>query len=171
MTIEEFFNMNVGDKFKVSNAEYVVVDTFLNGSNKCINYKMLNDNFNKICTLTQLFVSITGIHFITLAEKISQKTPMENVQEKINQLKLDLSKLEDEKKSLEIQVGKFYEIEFRRHQDNEMSKLFIYTVDKTTSKIYFVYFQSYKSFLELDRIISFKKIEDISVIEEAWKNV
>lgn len=169
MTNEEFFNMNVGDKFKVCNSkykvcnsEYVVVETFLNGCNKCIRYKMPDDN--TIYTLTQLFISIIGIHFITLAQKLPSKTPIEKVQEKIDQLKLELSKLEDEKKSLEIQVGKFYEVV--RKNDK-----FVGFVNYKTKNYYRMIVGKVNTDVYISEIISFKKIDDISVVEEAWKNV
>lgn len=176
MTTKEFFEMNVGDEFEICFGEYcgkykvnaVHIDPshrkdIVYVSKGCYGYNITNDSnyFNWL--------------FISSAQKLSKKTPVEKIQEKIqekiDELKLELSKWEAEKKSLEIQVGHFYEIEFRSYVDNKNSKMVVYTFDKTTCKIGIIYCQSCKNFLDLDRIISFKRISDISVIEEAWKNV
>ena len=65
--------------------------------------------------------------FISYSQKIPTKTPIEKVQEKIDQLKLELSKLEDEKKSLEIQAGKFYEI---MYSDGLYKKTEIFSLER-----------------------------------------
>lgn len=173
MTTEEFFNMNVGDEFEISggnkySGKYRVYEIITKSSckemyvtNGCCGY------------IIKKYYDYFSSGFISYSQKIPTKTPIEKVQEKIDQLKLELSKLEDEKKSLEIQAGKFYEI---MYSDGLYKKTEIFFIEKiewgVEGVLYHVINKNGKiKYANKHSRISFKKIEDISVVEEAWKNV
>lgn len=95
---------------------------------------------------------------------------VEKIQEKIDVLKLELSKLEAEKKSLEIQTGHFYEIEYKFGSLNKIGIFYVEAIRNGGDVVYVKTTRTYE-YLGKESIISFKRISDISVIEEAWKNV
>lgn len=173
MTSKEFFEMNVGDEFEICFGEYrgkyivnaIYIDpdprkTLVCVSKGCCGYNIINDfsHFNWL--------------FISYAQKLPPKTPVEKVQEKIDVLKLELSKLEAEKKSLEIQAGHFYEIVYKNYHNDGHINFICYVTETNDSEIYILKpKQISQKYIKISDIISFKRILDISVIEEAWKNV
>lgn len=177
MTNKEFFEMNVGDEFEICTGEHVghagkykVYDIEFVAMYKKIMYRNTNGDCGFII-LNNLTTSIIG--FISHAQKLSKKTPVEKVQEKIDVLKLELSKLEAEKKSLEIQVGHFYEIMYSDSLYKKTETFYIKKIDYGVEGVFYhVIDKNGKiKYINKHSTVSFKRISDISVIEEAWKNV
>ena len=95
-----------------------------------------------------------------------QESQLESINKKIYELKKEVEKLEFEKKSLEIQSGKFYEILYAENLYKKSEVFFILNIE---GNLYYVLNRlGHKYHIIKDNIISYKKIEDISVLEKAW---
>ena len=173
MEIKEFFEMKVGDKFLLPyqnfNVEYTVGDVRKTDDETIIIfYKSWFCNSDEF--IKSSCASINEKQCISRMIKIpnKQESPIESINKKICELKKEIEKLEFEKKSLEIQSGKFYEI---LYAENLYKKSEVVFVLKIEGYLYYVLNRVGYNHINKDNIISYKKIEDISVLEKAWGNV
>lgn len=156
MTKEEFFEMNVGDACEFYGKVVIVMKKYVE----------LND--------IVLVMSDGGSHrkstTILINPDVRKLSPVERVDKKISELKAELEKWEAERKSLEIQPGTFYEIEYKIGCLNKVDVFYVEAIRHGGDVVYLKTTRTYE-YLDKREIKSFKRITDITELETAWKNV